>query len=186
MHRIDHSTAAVSIPTPDASGSAGYFTEGNPSGSVPATIVTADWANSVQEELIAVVLNHGLTPDKTVNNQLLTAIKSSFLNAGGGYQKLPSGFIIQWSSIDITTVTTNTVGSTQTGTGTFTLTFPNACRAILSVKRPAGYGSTGQEGESHELCTAVLSTSQFRYAISRNYAGTPGGICSIYYIAVGF
>lgn len=64
MHRIDSSTA-----TPD-----GRFTEGNPTIPVPATTVTADWFNAMQEEAIAVLAAAGIAPDKANNAQMLAAI----------------------------------------------------------------------------------------------------------------
>ena len=64
MHRIDSSTA-----TPD-----GRFTEGNPTIPVPATTVTADWLNSMQEEAIAVLTAAEIAPDKANNAQMLAAI----------------------------------------------------------------------------------------------------------------
>lgn len=64
MHRIDSSTA-----TPD-----GRFTEGNPTIPVPATTVTADWLNSMQEEAIAVLAAAEIAPDKANNAQMLAAI----------------------------------------------------------------------------------------------------------------
>ena len=64
MHRIDSSTA-----TPD-----GRFTEGNPTIPVPATTVTADWLNAMQEEKIAVLTAAGIAPDKANNAQMLAAI----------------------------------------------------------------------------------------------------------------
>lgn len=51
MHRIDHSTREEDLFGAGKDG----FTEGDPQTAVPATIVTADWANSVQEELARVV-----------------------------------------------------------------------------------------------------------------------------------
>ena len=65
MHRIDSSTA-----TPD-----NRFTEGNPTIPVPATTVTADWLNSVQEEAVAVIEAAGIAPDKANNAQVLAAIR---------------------------------------------------------------------------------------------------------------
>ena len=64
MHRIDTSTAT----------SDGLFTEGDPLVPTPATVVSADWLNSVQEELAAIVTNAGLELQKADNTQVLTAI----------------------------------------------------------------------------------------------------------------
>ena len=64
MHRIDTSTA-----TGD-----GRFTEGDPLVPIPATVVSADWLNSVQEELVNMLSAAGITPDKADDAQLLAAI----------------------------------------------------------------------------------------------------------------
>ena len=64
MHRIDCPTA-----TPD-----NRFTEGDPTIPVAATTVTADWLNSVQEELVAPILAADMELDKTRTSQLLEAI----------------------------------------------------------------------------------------------------------------
>jgi hypothetical protein len=74
MHRIDHSTAAAGIPSPDSPGTPGFFTKGDPQIPVPATVVTADWANAAQEELAFVIEQGGFALSKTDNTQLRQAI----------------------------------------------------------------------------------------------------------------
>lgn len=71
MHRIDAPGA-----TPD-----NRFTEGDPVAAVPATEVSAAWLNSVQEELVAIVLEAGLSLDKGDDSQVLQAIRSLIGNA---------------------------------------------------------------------------------------------------------
>lgn len=66
MHRIDTSTA---LP-------GGYFTEGDPVTPVAATVVSADWLNAVQEELVRVIQASGDTLAKADNGQLFAAILS--------------------------------------------------------------------------------------------------------------
>lgn len=46
MHRIDG---------PGATSPGNQFTEGDPVSAVPATVVTADWLNAVQEEISGVI-----------------------------------------------------------------------------------------------------------------------------------
>ncbi|BCF98056.1 hypothetical protein PPGU19_026250 [Paraburkholderia sp. PGU19] len=75
MYQTDNSTAAVSQPAATAAGSAGFFTDGNPATSTPATIVPAEWLNAVMMELVNVVIGAGLTLSKTTYNQVLAAIK---------------------------------------------------------------------------------------------------------------
>ncbi|WMW65752.1 hypothetical protein [Nitratidesulfovibrio liaohensis] len=65
MHRIDGPGA-----TED-----GRFTDGNPAAGIPPTIVTDDWANAVQEEIVGVIAGAGIALDKADNGQLLQAIK---------------------------------------------------------------------------------------------------------------
>jgi hypothetical protein len=76
MYRIDNATAitpmpAVAVPGPNPNS---FFTGGNPGAGQLATIVDADWANTVQEELVAVVLGAGLALDKADHDQVLEAI----------------------------------------------------------------------------------------------------------------
>lgn len=66
MHRIDGAGATIG----------NLFTEGNPGLGIPATVVTDDWANDVQEEIVNVILDQGITLVKGTQNQLLNAIKS--------------------------------------------------------------------------------------------------------------
>lgn len=74
MFRIDHATAAPVLPTPDPVGTQGYFTKGDPQNAIPATRVTQDWANAVQEELANAIEAQGLTLDKGSRGQLTQAI----------------------------------------------------------------------------------------------------------------
>lgn len=66
MHRIDGPGATVD----------NRFTDGDPVGGIQATIVTDDWANDVQEELMSVLADQSIAPVKGTQNQLLAAIKS--------------------------------------------------------------------------------------------------------------
>lgn len=50
------------------------WTEGNPGTGVPATEISGDWMNAVQEEIIAVLTEAGVTPVKANNGQLVAAI----------------------------------------------------------------------------------------------------------------
>jgi hypothetical protein len=76
MYRIDDATASTTLPTPEVEAAEGYFTEGNPARGTPATKVRGSWLNLIQEELRAIVVAGGLTPSKTVYNQVLTAVKA--------------------------------------------------------------------------------------------------------------
>lgn len=72
MHRIEGDGFEVV-------GGKNMFTEGNPLIPIPATMVTADWANAVQEEIATVIEQAGATLETaatdTTRNQLYTAIR---------------------------------------------------------------------------------------------------------------
>ncbi|MCA8195487.1 hypothetical protein [Burkholderia vietnamiensis] len=78
MYQYDDPTAVASMPIPAEAGTAGFFTDGSPAGGVPATILRADFMNSVMMELLNVIEAAGITPSKTVNSQLLAAIQTLF------------------------------------------------------------------------------------------------------------
>lgn len=89
MQRITDATAAGTLPAPSSTGSAGYFSDGNPATSVPATLVTQDWLNGVQEEIINVIEAASLTPSITDNTQLKTAIQDLITSAVSGASGSP-------------------------------------------------------------------------------------------------
>lgn len=51
------------------------FTDGNPGTGTPATVIDAVWLNSVQEEVVSVILAASIALDVAQNNQLLKAIQ---------------------------------------------------------------------------------------------------------------
>lgn len=74
MHRIDGAGATVT----------GQWTEGDPSTGTPATEITADWMNAVQNELENVIVTGAAIPlNKASNSQLLLAIQA--IVAAGGF-----------------------------------------------------------------------------------------------------
>lgn len=77
MHRIDAPGATVGK----------LFTEGNPALSIPATEVSDDWLNDIQEELANFIESQGIALIK--GNQIqLTAALNLLLGAGGVNIKL--------------------------------------------------------------------------------------------------
>lgn len=70
MQRIDHSTASADL---FGAGKDGY-TEGDIGLGIPPTVVTADWLNSIQEEIANAVEGAGITLALGTRTQLLSAI----------------------------------------------------------------------------------------------------------------
>lgn len=75
MHRIDTDGTVESRPTPPAAGSlVGYFSDGDALTGTSGTVISAAWLNAVQEEIASVILEAGLSLDKTATDQLKDAI----------------------------------------------------------------------------------------------------------------
>lgn len=77
MHRIDSPGSTIN----------NLFTEGNPSLSIPATEVSDDWLNDVQEEIANLIENQGIALVKGQQDQLEAAIDVK-IGLGGGQIKL--------------------------------------------------------------------------------------------------
>lgn len=88
MHRIDSSTA-----TGD-----NKFTNGNPQTATPATVVSDDWLNAVQEEIANVITGASISLSKPDNTQLLAAIRALGTPAGSvqafAGSSTPNGFLL--------------------------------------------------------------------------------------------
>lgn len=126
MHRIDSTGTAVAIPTPGSvGGTVGFFTEGNAGLGTPATVVSADWLNAVQEELSYVIEQTGGALDKTSRTQLKAAIEkvASGLGSGilskafadTGYTAVNATRIIKWTTTGGNCVQNLPVASTVVG-----------------------------------------------------------------------
>ena len=94
MYAIDNATAATSMPAVSAAGVPGFFTGGNPGAGLAATVVTADWLNIVQQELLGVLAEAGIAPSKNQLNQIALGVQklglvrpfsADFAMAVGGY-----------------------------------------------------------------------------------------------------
>lgn len=84
MHRID---------TPSAT-TTNQFTEGSPTGGVPATVVSDDWLNDVQENICKAIEGAGITLQKGNFDQLRLAIIALATGAGAaGFNVNPVGGI---------------------------------------------------------------------------------------------
>jgi len=78
MFRVDDPSAVASMPALLAAGVPGFFGRGDPGNGVRPTVLTVDWANIVQEELVAIVAAAGISLDKPDLNQVLDALRVLF------------------------------------------------------------------------------------------------------------
>jgi hypothetical protein len=80
MYRIDNPTASTTLPPTEPVGTPGFFTKGDSLVGQEATIVEADWMNTVQEELAYIVESGGgMTLNKTDRTQVLAALRRLFV-----------------------------------------------------------------------------------------------------------
>lgn len=217
MDRVFNSGAAASAPTPPASPSTGYATAGNPGTGTPPTEPGPWWFHMITEELRAVIVAAGLTPDHEDLTQLAAAISalsavvpdastsvkgrvqlstdaeaqalSSAVKAltpstlkgafkgvnqslvANGYQNLPGGLILQWSTVGLTS---------QAGANfSYPVTFPSACLAIVGSYASPYNASSG--GDMGAFQVRSISTSQFNAVQQDNGTG-----CSATVISIGY
>lgn len=85
MFRIDTDTAAGALPAPAAAGTPGYFTNGDPLTGTPATTVSADFLNMIQEELMSILASAGISPAKDNHGQVLEALQNLFAPLQGSF-----------------------------------------------------------------------------------------------------
>lgn len=69
------------MPALGAPATAGYFTKGDPLSATPATVPGQDWCNSVQEEIVGVIIGAGIALDKSNVNQLKLAVLALIASA---------------------------------------------------------------------------------------------------------
>ena len=125
MDRAFASGASGTPPTAPASPSIGYPTKGNAGTGTPATKPGEYWYHMITEEMRAVIAAAGLTPSQSDLTQLLQALPGALASrpemarslAANGYQKLPSGLIIQWGMV-------SSIAAGGTKTFTYPVAFP--------------------------------------------------------------
>lgn len=90
-----------------------------------------------------------------------------------GYQKLPSGLIIQWGSFD-----TGSIGNTTTGTQAFPVSFPHSCFQVI-VGSTHGTINGGPQTEGFNA--GGVSATSFDWVSHWEYTRS-----TIRYLAIGY
>lgn len=183
MHRIDSSSATTD----------NRFTEGSPTGGIPATVVTDDWLNDVQENIVAVILGSGGTLTKGRANDLLDAIKrlsgsgitGTATSVSGAFQlKLASGVVVQIAYGRVTLNVPNGEGSTVDVPFSFPAAFPTSAPFIVS-------GNNVASANTSEVAENLIGfTTKDRFGATcrgLRASGTNDGTetISVNYIAIG-
>ncbi|MBR8030782.1 hypothetical protein [Burkholderia vietnamiensis] len=139
MFRIDDATASPSLPAPEAAGSEGYFTEGNPATGTPATKVRGSWLNMLQEELCAILAAAGIARSKTTYNQVNSALQKMYSPVVGAQRNLSMS--VAAASASATLTADQIVVTTALNGQTFIL--PSFSKTINLATTGAGGMDTG-------------------------------------------
>lgn len=152
------------------------YTEGNPALGIPATVVGAEEMNNIQEEIVNVVLDAGLTLNGSDEDQLLEALQIIF---GRGVTQYSQAIVNnQAAGLDITGVVFD-----KTEIKAARLLFDIFRRDDAQDKNESGeiyvYHNTETDtwavqhfsvGDDAEVEFAILSSGQLQYT-SSNFAG---------------
>lgn len=111
------------------------YTEGNPSLGIPATVVGAEEMNNIQEEIVNVVLDAGLTLDAGDESQLLDAIN---IKMGGG--GTANGQLTQ-------TVVNNQAAPQPITNFIFDSSLVKGFRALVDIMRSTDSGNASEIGQ---------------------------------------
>lgn len=165
MFQIDNATASPTEPTASSQGTPGWFINANPSSGTQATIVTYDWLNNLQDELIAICSAGGVTPSKAVKTQVVQAIINLIGSAGVGYA--PDTGTTNALAITLTPVPTALVaGSTarikvaHANTGASTLNFCNL--ATKNIINPDGTALSPNQLSAGAIIETTYDGTSFR------------------------
>lgn len=118
MYFVDNNSAVPVMPQvkPVSSATPLYFTEGG--NGVPPTWPGPDWFNIFQTELLNILKEAGINPDKANHAQLLAAMKKLLLSRSNPFGDIkadgPAAIATALANLGLGTVATKNVG---TGTG---------------------------------------------------------------------
>lgn len=116
------------IQTPDE-----RFHDGDPFAGVQGTVVTADWLNTVQEEIATVIEQAGLVLDPVATNQLYQAINVLLVNFAYSRAQSDARYLKS-----VATATVTQAGIVELATNAETIAGTDATRAVT----PAGLAAT--------------------------------------------
>ncbi len=176
MQRIDTANAVGAPESPETGGTPGHFSGGNPLSGQKATYLSSDWCEGVQEELIALIVAGGETPDKTDNAQVLKALRAllaSLVPAGSIVEfagaATPAGYLLcNGSAVSRATYAGlwNAIGTTWgAGDGSTTFNLPDL-RGRAPIGAGTGAGLTARAlaakagEETHVLTTGEVPSLQ--------------------------
>ncbi|WP_221179052.1 hypothetical protein [Pseudomonas brassicacearum] len=143
MHRIDGPGATVDH----------LFTDGDPVSGTQATMVTDDWLNDVQENIISVLLAAGVTPVKGRSSDLLDSLRKLSTSVVGG--ALNARMTVASASASATLTADEVVVKSALGGAAWTLSVFNKTINLGAAPGPGGM-DTGSSPASGYLAIYAI------------------------------
>lgn len=152
MQKIGDSTTTANA--------SGEFTSGNPGAGVDATLITAEWLNAIQRELVAVITGAGVSVDPAKDDQVVNAIQV-LLRGGSSAYAADTGAANTYAIACVPAVTVLADGmmlrfkAKTANTGASTLS-PNG----LTAKPLVGLAQTALQGGeivANGMCSVIWS-----------------------------
>lgn len=189
MHRID---SANNVPDKFGADKPG-FTDRNLQTGVAGTIVDAKFLDAVQENICRAIEAAGIDLLDGDHQQLTNAIRKLTLtgftqsHAANGYQRLPSGLLIQWgrSSFSTNLPAPTSFSGAVAGGGviSFPIAFTSAPFAVTATLDEFSGGLQNLEGY---LSIAGRTQTSLSVAYTQAFGGSMGGeTASFDWIAIG-
>lgn len=163
MHRIDGPGATVDHK----------FTEGDPAAGVPATTVTDDFLNDVQENICKVIDDASIPLVKGDGGQLKAAIAVMISNALSSLAGLPAGHFAGFTIANNASAPNTTIdvaaGSARSSANTVDIKLAGTLRGILQA---SGVWAAGDNQNKLDAGARTANTWYHVYAIRKTSDGT--------------
>jgi hypothetical protein len=159
MQRVSRASAVQTLSAPPIGGTPGFFTGGNPGLGQPATVPGFEWFNSVQEELIHIIMRGGITAS---NADLAQVRKSLDRLYGGGLSSYSAN--VSLTADDAGFVALNAAG----GSMTVTLPAANAANGRPMVIRLARVDNTSNTVTVQRAGGDIIFPSALSAPVPRN------------------
>jgi hypothetical protein len=154
----------------------------DPTGTLVSTL-SYDGTNVTIDK--SIVATAPTAPAGTSNNQLATTAFAygASSKSTNGYQKLPSGLIIQWGTYSYT----GNGAAYQYGTLNFNISFPNVCVAAIITGSTIYTGaSLNTGGPVSVYATDSYTASNFRWRTDTNVNSNFSGTQVFSWVAIGY
>jgi hypothetical protein len=142
----------------------GAFVDGNPFNGIQGTVVTADWLNSMQEEIVSVITAAGIALDPDDQTQLLQALLALMAIAGIATVNVAGNANValtqaQWGA-DIIILTGALTGNIDVlvpaQSDQWIVANRTSGNFLVTLKTPAGTGVSAPQGQNIQaFCDSV-------------------------------